>query len=715
MIQLYQNFIVYIDYDDFVPEIINEINYTNYKIVVLHNNEKITYNTFVEPCKIKGNKIDTILQHSQSECPNHIMCCTEMLNKDMLNDLNQEFLCKTRFVANDTIDEKNFKPPIYWSCKIHVLHQIYQQKTEPIEELCLCALDIVRWNQKKIEFFENYDHLEIKTKNMKKRNRLGPMEEKLHLIMATYKRNQYLDKVFSALQDQTFSNIHLHILDNNENKEFQEELDTIIEKSSLTITLHRYNYNYHCISRIFLIKELLKTTYMEYVVIFDDDQIHHKDWIEKMVNHRKPMSILSWYGKIFESCDYWNRKANKDNILTYAHIEYKKKPEINKFKYFGPGGCIFDTNVFFFQECYEFSKYSKDIIKIDDIWMSFLFDKYLHIPFHRLLYHPLECADRNVNEKTWIEVKDEKNDLMKYFNSNFLWNVIKPCKEFYTLNNVFDCVYAIYTNNNTLFKLKKQFLIHNIRAVFIFSENLDTGRIKAFENACSNLYQRILVLNENVIFHKFIFSNFDKAIRKIPKHWDVLYLGTGKKSEQIECNELFKDSNHTYAMGFSAHAFEQLLSYHINNKHVINELTSKTNIRNQFICSPSLITTNSLQTDPTIYYLTNFINVYVNVYVYDITNIPVFNYTNYSIKSLNEISTEHHYVIVDNRKRQFHPDILGKGIYELLRSNMNYCYLNDYELVNNELNNTLKCEFLEPQILKSIGFFRAGYDKRALL
>ena len=36
-------------------------------------------------------------------------------------------------------------------------------------------------------------------------------------------------------------------------------------------------------------------------------------------------------------------------------------------------------------------------------------------------------------------------------------------------------------------------------------------------------------------------------------------------------------------------------------------------------------------------------------------------------------------------------------------------------LVNNELNNTLKCEFLEPQILKSIGFFRAGYDKRALL
>ena len=36
---------------------------------------------------------------------------------------------------------------------------------------------------------------------------------------------------------------------------------------------------------------------------------------------------------------------------------------------------------------------------------------------------------------------------------------------------------------------------------------------------------------------------------------------------------------------------------------------------------------------------------------------------------------------------------------------MNYCYLNDYELVNNELNNTLKCEFLEPQILKSVGSF----------
>ena len=32
-------------------------------------------------------------------------------------------------------------------------------------------------------------------------------------------------------------------------------------------------------------------------------------------------------------------------------------------------------------------------------------------------------------------------------------------------------VYAIYTNKSTLFKLKNT-LMHNIRAVFIFSENL---------------------------------------------------------------------------------------------------------------------------------------------------------------------------------------------------------------------------------------------------
>ena len=70
-----------------------------------------------------------------------------------------------------------------------------------------------------------------------------------------------------------------------------------------------------------LIKKLLDTCYLEYVIIFDDDQIHHNNWIETMVEKCEPLSILSWYGKVFKTCDYWNNIENTDQILTYGDME----------------------------------------------------------------------------------------------------------------------------------------------------------------------------------------------------------------------------------------------------------------------------------------------------------------------------------------------------------------------------------------------------------
>ena len=248
-------------------------------------------------------------------------------------------------------------------------------------------------------------------------------DEPLHIVLATYERNANLERVFDMLCSQTVKNINLHLIDNNTCPELHKDINQIITQfgEQLKITLHRSFKNTHCIGRVLLIKELLSKYMMDYVVIFDDDQLYETDWLEYLIKHKKSMSTLGWYGKTYSVCDYWK------SDITYTDLEEKRRRDINKFTYFGPGGCIFDARLFMFDKLYEYEKYSMDlpIFKMDDIWMSFVFNKYLDIPFYRAFKPPYECIDsQDLSKMTWFKLKEDKPKFMRLLCDTWGWDVI---------------------------------------------------------------------------------------------------------------------------------------------------------------------------------------------------------------------------------------------------------------------------------------------------
>ena len=439
---IYQEIIIFTNNNEQLPNIIKKIFYTNYKIISLVENKTHIETVFLEQIHIKGSRNETILTYCEGVNPNSIVMFTDEITNELIHSINTRFLEKKLRVLNEY--------PRFWACKCIVLHNIKTQKAyHKLDTLFISDGDID-------ELICNY------------------VPTKTHVIMATYKRNNNIDRILHMLIEQTDQNFRFHLLDNNTENVLQQELDDIVKKyrDKLDIVLHRNNYNQHCIARMMLIKKLLDTCYLEYVIIFDDDQIHHNHWIETMVEKCEPLSTLSWYGKVFKTCDYWNNIENTDQILTYGDIEFHRKPEIKKFKYFGPGGCIFDANLFLFNELYKYDEYSDLIFRLDDLWMSFVFDKYLNIPFHRLIYHPKECIYRNNrNAMTWFHCKDDKPKLMTLLSEKYDWDIIKEQRELVTINQHFSNIYVLFSNYTELEQNKRRFIDMNIAACFIYCKD----------------------------------------------------------------------------------------------------------------------------------------------------------------------------------------------------------------------------------------------------
>lgn len=716
---IYQNFIIYINYEDYNEEC--KIFYTNYKIILLIDDmkkiKKIKTDEFIDFLLIKPSINATILNHCKNIEPNTIILITTFLKEDILLKLNDQFLkYKRKFISNNEIKEQYFKYPIYWSCKAYVFHEISKQITFDKQnslELSLNALDILNGQQYVFELFESYKMFDIITIDKQQRIKCKKTDILLNIIFATYSRNHYLDKIINSLENQTNKNIHLHILDNNTDKNTQKGIDTILSKhNKIKITLYRYNINYNCISRIFLIKKLFTSLYMEYIVIFDDDQIHHDYWIERLLKECKPLSTLSWYGKVFDSVDYWNTNSKKEKIISYQDIEHKRKDKMKLFKYFGPGGCIFDANLFYFNELFDYNKYSTNIYKIDDIWMSFIFDKYLNIPLKRMFYHPLECTDRKDIVRTWKNAKSEKNDLFNIFHKQYNWEIIKPSRKYLTLNNSFDCIYVLYSSNQNLKTLKLQLSSINVCAHFVYSlpGNINTTKMNIFYESFNKKYDSIVIFEEDIVFHNFIHFHFDNIMKQIPELWNVLYLGIDKEMDKNGYYELVEDTTNMYAVAYSSNAIEELLSFHNNNKNMLieNKLNMLTNIRCQYVFSPSIIKLNSCK-NLMDYNFKNYMNMHVNVYLFNMNNIPCFNYSNYTIKSIKEINNLKHFVVINNDNLQLNPDILGNGLYELNKLNETEYY--PTSLVyngKNYLHNSLIDNTISKQ--NKIGFFSSGSD-----
>ena len=263
----------------------------------------------------------------------------------------------------------------------------------------------------------------------------------------------------------------------------------------------------------------MKKYVLDYIIIFDDDQLYDKHWIENMILQKQPLSTLSWYGKIFTVCDYWK------STIWYTEIERKKRPEIKEWNYFGPGGSIIDINLFLFQELYNYEKYSDHIKAIDDIWMSFVFKRYLNITFHRIITHPTECIEwKNKKKMTWCSLKDKKNELFQHLSKKFEWDVTKKDILTNKLNTLFDHVYVLYNNSDNIDELINQSNKWNICCYFqkIIENSYILTRNKIIENDKST---KILLLDNKLLFDDFFLYKIHKTIHNIKNsNLNILYV-----------------------------------------------------------------------------------------------------------------------------------------------------------------------------------------------
>jgi len=696
------------DYKENIYDLIKNINYTNYKIVFFCEElrEEMVSNVFVDYVSTsKKSKNEAIFDYCKNIPQNDIVLFTDEITEDMLSTLNTVILNnKPRIVSNSKWFEKSFKYPYYWCCKNYIIRELYKQiNKKDIDTIeLLQALGDISGSSNIIikELFPIQNNiLSIDNSN---RNKYKYVSDTIHVIMATYERNCNLEIIFNSLCDQTEKKFHFHLLDNNIDRSKQKEIDVMIERFSekLHISLHRYNYNYHCIARLHIIQHLIKIGFIEYVIVFDDDQLHHHDWIETMVNQKSVLSILSWYGKIFDNKSYWFKGSNLKKILTYTDIERRQRRDVKKFKYFGPGGCIFDINLFLFNELFHYQKYSDLIFKLDDIWLSFVLDKYVNIPFNRMVYHPKECINRNdLRNTTWAKCKIDKPLLFNHLSEEYGWDILQDQEPLITVNTFFSKVYVIFRNSDELLKTKEIFLKMNISACFVSSKNRKDTICDIFKSAVREKTQSILIFNQNIVFHKFFHHLFHKYVKNIPDNWDILYLGqdTIKMENEEGFFPLTQDVTGLHGVGYSINSIETLLSYDMHNKVDVlhdNKIVEQTVLKNQYFIHPGLVVNNIIENDKfEKYNLIDTIDIPITIYLIDIDNIPNFNYHYCIFKPVQDISNckTDYFVIINNKPNCYYDvDIIKTGIYNLITLNKSkhiprQCCIETVDIVNYSL------------------------------
>ena len=503
--KLYTKFHIYVN-DTSLLKLMQNMYYSNYNVYFV--GEKQNNSMFnIEYISLDQSFEKTIQTHMKTLPPNEYTIFIDNSIKNLSDTVLLEL--NHLFIKHNCILINHINPAI-WCCKNGLIQKVLSNTsfTENLLSECLkiCNEHIT---MKLVNDFIPSQHHNVELYFRKKE------DEIIHIILATYERNKNIDLVLNMLLSQTFKHFHVHLLDNNTDKQIQEELDTILLNfQNIKLTVHRKNENSHCFGRILCVQEIMQQHMMEYVVIFDDDQIYHNNWLKEMVEQRCPLCTLSWYGKIFKECDYWK------STLTYKQIERKQRSEITDYHYFGPGGSIIDTHLFLFHELYDYEKYSKDIKAIDDIWMSFIFKKFLNVQFIRKFEHPIRCIDwKDKSKMTWANIKNEKTKLFRNLSQKYDWDVTQKTFKTYHINDIFERIYVLYHKNDNLKQINTKFQKYNICFQFVPIEQKD--KIQQNEKK----YKTMFFFDANYEFDKFFLYKFDHFIKNIDNNWSIMHLG----------------------------------------------------------------------------------------------------------------------------------------------------------------------------------------------
>jgi len=109
---------------------------------------------------------------------------------------------------------------------------------------------------------------------------------------------------------------------------------------------------------------------MDVVFFVDDDQYWLPDFLTGLLSYHRPQGMTTWYGKTFSkkspstgTADFWTSDILWSDIATQA------LPNVTTFAYGGPGGSVFDTNLWLFdQQLLRLRGDLREYYEFDDVW-----------------------------------------------------------------------------------------------------------------------------------------------------------------------------------------------------------------------------------------------------------------------------------------------------------------------------------------------------------
>jgi len=161
--------------------------------------------------------------------------------------------------------------------------------------------------------------------------------------------------------------IDVHIANNNSPR--QNELTALAKVRStenVKFTIHEFAKNEGGMARFLLVRELMVTSDIKFVIFLDDDQYVRGSTILDLWMQRRHLSMVGWFGKLWmtgaSKKEYWRPTFGLPEVLKHEHTN-------NEWHYVGTGLSVVDTlifsarSVFYVPERYYF---------IEDLWLSFI-------------------------------------------------------------------------------------------------------------------------------------------------------------------------------------------------------------------------------------------------------------------------------------------------------------------------------------------------------
>jgi glycosyltransferase involved in cell wall biosynthesis len=247
--------------------------------------------------------------------------------------------------------------------------------------------------------------------------------EKIHIVMASWKRVKNIPKIINLLKLQTVSNrIHFHIVNNN--KEELENIDNIVKcEKDLHVTVKHYENKYFGFQRFLYIRdELLKKELIDYAIMIDDDLSFGPEWVEDMFSKAKPRNYIGFYGKRFDPVhvDYWT---------VGWHTTCRKNFHRNMIKmdYVATCGCIIDCSIFNPASIlWDIPKDIPDgvsVYNIEDLWLSYISNQIGWS--NQRSFNPMEVIEEeDPTIAQFFDLKEKKTTLLKYLIEEKNWLII---------------------------------------------------------------------------------------------------------------------------------------------------------------------------------------------------------------------------------------------------------------------------------------------------